>query len=69
MAARNSAQVHRFHGSVAVCLPVGPTHYLTEKEARQLSKALLNCARDIKRQTRFSQSEFTTVQIPVIGDE
>jgi hypothetical protein len=56
------AQIHRFREKVAIYLANGATVYLTPKEARQIAKALLDGARDIKNNS-FSQSEFSTVHV------
>lgn len=53
-----TVSVHRFHASAAVALPgKGETCYMTEREARELARALIECARDIKAR-RFTESRF-----------
>ena len=59
--------VHRFGdaAALAICDHAG-TLYITEKEARRLSRALLECARDM-RARRFVESQFKTTTIHTEG--
>ena len=57
------AQIHRFHEAVSLTLESkdgSATTYLTEREARDLSKQLLTYAQDIKKHPRFLNSRTTT---------
>ena len=57
-----TARVHRFHDCVALHTAGTPTVYLTEGMARQIARALLDCARDVKART-FTDSQFATRDI------
>lgn len=59
--------VYRFSDKVAVNLPGCETQYFTEKQARALSKALLSGAQNVKKEPRFSLSNFKGVRIPATG--
>lgn len=65
MTALTLAQVHRFRDTVACYLGAGPTTYLSSKEARALSKALLKAARDCDR-VPFTASTCGTVTVPLV---
>lgn len=56
------AFVHRFRDKIAASIGDGSTTYLTEKQARQLSKALLECAQSVKRE-KFTCSNFGSREI------
>ncbi|HEJ3175094.1 TPA: hypothetical protein SL339_000788 [Pseudomonas aeruginosa] len=61
-----NAQIHRFGDRVAVSLPgKGETVYLSEKEARELARVLVDCARNIKGQPKFSESDFVTASVDI----
>jgi hypothetical protein len=64
MTARKTAQVHRFHDSVALFVGDGSTCYLTMKQARELAIALLNCSNDVSDR-KFTDSQLGTVTIPI----
>lgn len=53
------AQVHRFHGKVAVSVGNGSTTYLTPAEACALARSLRECAEDIGAHS-FGDSHFGT---------
>lgn len=58
-----NSQIHRLGDKVAVSLKGdGSTQYFTEKEARELAKAILSCAQHVKR-TGMMQDPFGTVVI------
>lgn len=58
-----NSQIHRLGDKVAVSLKGdGSTQYFTEKEARELAKAILSCAQHIKR-SGFLQCNFGSVVI------
>ena len=65
---KHSAQIHRFGDRIACYVGTGATVYLTQAQARKLARGLNGCARNIKEQPRFSQSEFITVHVDDVSD-
>ena len=58
------ASVHRFRDKVAVYLGTGETTYLTQEQALDLAVAMCDCSQDIETHPKFSESEFTTTEVP-----
>ena len=57
-----TARVHRFSDCIALHTEGTPTVYLSEKMARKMARALLDCARDVKGR-KFTDSQFGTRDI------
>lgn len=57
------AQVHRHQNDVCAYLGDGQTVRLSPAEARKLSKALLECAQDVKKNPSFIDSQFKTFRM------
>lgn len=58
------AQVHRFHGKVAIYVGNGDTVYLSPDDAEIIAQALDDCAHDC-RERCFTESEFSTREVDI----
>jgi hypothetical protein len=59
-----TARVHRFHDFAAIHVGDGSTCYLSPMMARELGKALIDCANDIDA-VDFLRSHFATQDITI----
>jgi len=57
------ASVHRFRDKVAIHVGNGQTVYLSPAKAAQLGLALIDCAEDVVKYPKFSESPFNTVEV------
>lgn len=63
-----TAQIHRFLGSVALYVGNGQTVYIDPKMARDIARSLNACARNIKEKPKFCESDFRTVTFEFSGE-
>lgn len=63
-----TAQIHRFRGSVALYVGNGQTVYIDPKMARAIARSLNACVRDIKKKPKFYESDFQTVEFKFSGE-